>query len=289
MDHNLYFSTHGPITINASHPASCPLGEIVFAGTKWNSRATYAHAPPPDYMRPTPHYLLIYTLEGEADYRDDTGVKTILRKGSLVWTCPNVNQSYGPRPGQRWSEFFVWFGGSLFDTWRDQGFPGARSLVLSLDPVSYWLDKFRQVVVPDSTAVPEVGLVKICRFQSILAEALQCHEQNQEASEDTVWRETVCRRLRQGTLTSPTLEGIARSMKMSYTLFRQRFLALTGKSPGQFRSDEIMYAACRLLLENDDPVSSIAERLGFYDQFHFSRRFKQKIGLSPSNFRLQIK
>ena len=100
------------------------MGRIIYAGTKWNSRATYAHAPPPDFMRPAPHFLVVYTLEGEADYADSTGVKTVLRRGSLLWTRPGVRQSYGPRQGQCWSELFLWFTGPLFDTWQTQGFPG---------------------------------------------------------------------------------------------------------------------------------------------------------------------
>ena len=41
-DPNLYFSTPGPFTIDAPQPVSCPMGRIIYAGTKWNSRATYA-------------------------------------------------------------------------------------------------------------------------------------------------------------------------------------------------------------------------------------------------------
>jgi len=288
MDSNLCFSTRGPVTVNAPHPATTPLGEIVYAGTKWNSQATYAHAPPPDYFRPTPHYLLVYTLEGEADYRDTTGVKTILRLGSLVWACPQINQSYGPRPGQRWSEFFVWFGGPLFDTWQQHGFPGPRTLILTLNPVNYWLEQFRQCVAPDADPARS-GLLCLCRLQTILAEALRRDEQQRTGPADTDWRDEVCRRLREGTITAPTLKELARARQMSYSLFRQRFLTLTGKSPGQFRTEAVIANACRLLQETDEPIGAIAERLGFYDQFHFSRRFKQKVGLSPHAFRCQVK
>ena len=58
-DKNLYSSTRGPFTIHAPQPVVCTIGKIVFAGTKWNSQATYAHAPPPDYLRPTPHNWIL--------------------------------------------------------------------------------------------------------------------------------------------------------------------------------------------------------------------------------------
>ena len=287
-DKNLYFSTRGPFTIHAPQPVVCSIGKIIFAGTKWNSRATYAHAPPPDYLRPTPHYLLVYTLEGEADYFDDTGIKTVLRKGTLAWTRPGVNQSYGPRPGCRWSEFFMWFGGPVFDTWQAQGFPGAKSRILHLEPMEYWIERFAKVVHPPTTAPAETALVRLCRLMHILAEALQIQDKRKENTELIAWRETACKRLAEGNLTTQSLAEVAQSLNMSYSLFRQRFLILTGKTPGKFRTLEIMRRACSQLLETNDSLAQIAEQLGFHDQFHFSRRFKKEIGMSPSTFRRQL-
>jgi AraC family transcriptional regulator len=39
------------------------------------------------------------------------------------------------------------------------------------------------------------------------------------------------------------------------------------------------------LLGSDDSLASIALASGFADQSHFSRRFKELIGLTPSAFR----
>jgi AraC-like DNA-binding protein len=288
-DPNLYFSTPGPITIHALQPVVCPLGQIIYAGTKWNSHATYAHAPPPDYMRPTPHYLLVYTLEGSADYMDSTGLEAVLRKGTLVWAKPGVNQSYGPQPGVRWSEFFMWFSGPLFDTWQAQGYPGERSRLLSVEPLDYWLKRFCDLVQPSAPASMEGTLVRLCRLQQILAEALHIEEADRHTAALTTWRDGVCRQLAEGTLTSPSLTGIAASTHISYTLFRKRFLRLTGTTPSQYRAAEIIRRASRRLLETDDRLYQIAADLGFHDAFHFSRRFKQAMGLSPRDFRRQVR
>jgi AraC-like DNA-binding protein len=286
-DPNLYFSTPGPFTVHALQPVVCPLGQIIYAGTKWNSRATYAHAAPPDFMRPTPHFLLVYTLEGEANYVDDTGAKAVLRPGTLVWARPGVNQSYGPKPGMRWSEFFMWFGGPLFDTWHTHGLPGAKSRLLTLEPLDFWIKRFRDLVEPSTP--PKNPLVQLCHLQQILAEAIRIEELGPGMAAMTVWRETACARLAEGTLTSPPLPKIAAAMHMSYTLFRKRFSQLTGTTPSQYRTAEIINQACRQLLETDKPLYNIAAELGFHDAFHFSRRFKQVVGFSPSDFRRQIR
>ena len=270
-------------------PWSVRCGQIVYAGTKWDSRATYAHAAPPDFMRPTPHYLLVYTLEGSADYVDSTGLSTVLREGSIVWTKPGVNQSYGPQRGVRWSEFFMWMTGPVFDTWQAQGFPGERSRVLALHPVKHWLTWFRDLVQPSATAPLEDSLVRICQLQQVLAEALVLEMAGKSTASTTAWREAACRHLATGTLTSPPLPEIAASMHVSYTLFRKRFLQLTGTTPSRYRTEEIIRRASYRLLTTDDSLSEVAADLGFHDAFHFSRRFKEVMGLCPREFRKQVR
>lgn len=284
LDPNLAFGTPGPITIDAPQPLVCPLGQIVYAGTKWGSRATYAHAKAPGYFRPTPHFLLVYTLEGEADYVDSTGLRTVLRRGDLVWAAPGVEQSYGPRPGSRWSEFYLWLSGPLFDTWHAHAMPGARSRLLSLLPCEFWMGRFAAVVAKPPAGTVDAPLVRLCLLQGILAEAIQ-HVAGQTTARDAAWLETACRLLEAGTLTTPGLSTIAQRSGISYSLFRKRFLTLTGKTPGQYRAEAIMRRACQRLSQDAASIGSIAADLGFHDQFHFSRRFRQVVGMSPRAFR----
>lgn len=286
-DPNLYFSTPGPWNVNVTRPIHSPLGEIVYAGTKWGSQATHAHAAPPHFMRPTPHFLLVLTLEGKAGYRDGTGLRGTLQPGSLIWAAPGVNQSYGPNPGERWSELFLWFRGPLFDAWQAGGFPGERSRHLALSPLNYWTDRLRRILQPSSEAPAESELARLCHFQQWLADALQFEEKRKETAETLRWREQAEEKLRTGRLTDPSLEEIARSMGMSYSAFRKRFVQTSGKSPGEYRADEIVRRACSLLLESNETLAAIAADLGFHDAFHLSKRFKQVVGMSPQEFRRQ--
>lgn len=281
------FNRSGPFVINASQPVVCRLGQIVYAGTKWNSNATYAHAPAPDFMRPTSHFLVVLTLEGEADYLDSTGVKAILRPGTLMWACPGVDQSYGPRPGNRWSEFYMWFDGPIFDVWQAQGFPGRQTRILSLSTPDYWMQRLREVVQPSPQMQGESHLALLCRFQQVLADALQFESTSQQSEESLQWRDQACQLLVGGNTVSIALEEIATAMGMSYTAFRKRFVQLTDKSPGQYRSEEIIRCACTRLLKTDQTLEEIASTLGFHDAFHFSRRFKQMVGIAPNYFRRQ--
>jgi AraC-like DNA-binding protein len=43
--------------------------------------------------------------------------------------------------------------------------------------------------------------------------------------------------------------------------------------------------ACQLLQNGNQTIKAIAYQLGFFDQYHFSKLFKQIIGVSPKIFR----
>ena len=64
---------------------------------------------------------------------------------------------------------------------------------------------------------------------------------------------------------------------------------LTGQTPKRFIHIRQMQKATRLLVETNLSNEAIAEQLGFCDQFHFSKRFKQHHGINPSACRKRIK
>lgn len=63
--------------------------------------------------------------------------------------------------------------------------------------------------------------------------------------------------------------------------FRRTF----GCSVGTYVRRRRIEDACRSLLGGDDSLASIACALGFSDQSHFTRRFKEQIGLTPGAYR----
>ena len=76
---------------------------------------------------------------------------------------------------------------------------------------------------------------------------------------------------------------INRSGVQTIRIFRQAY----GITPYQFLLGQKLTAACELLTHSHQSVKEIADYLGFADEFYFSRLFKQKIGVSPSNYRDQ--
>lgn len=67
--------------------------------------------------------------------------------------------------------------------------------------------------------------------------------------------------------------------------FRALFAARTGSSPKEYLTSLRLEKSMELLRHTDLSVLEIAESAGFSDQLYFSRVFRKKTGVSPSEYR----
>jgi AraC-like DNA-binding protein len=80
----------------------------------------------------------------------------------------------------------------------------------------------------------------------------------------------------------------ARALNISYESFRKKFAQLSGTSPNQYRLSRLMDRACELVYEGKLSNKEVADKLGFCDEFHFSRQFKRVTGFSPGELRKKL-
>lgn len=81
------------------------------------------------------------------------------------------------------------------------------------------------------------------------------------------------------------VSDMARTAGMSLSSFFRTFKSATGTTPLHWLKRQRLNEATRRLIETDEKLAEIAETLGYYDQFHFSRDFKRATGVAPSEFR----
>ena len=82
-----------------------------------------------------------------------------------------------------------------------------------------------------------------------------------------------------------TVEEIAENAFVSKSTLTKHFRRELSMSVLEYVTDLIMFEASQRLLKTDLSLLSISEKYGFSDQFYFSRRFKQKFGVSPRRYR----
>ncbi len=88
------------------------------------------------------------------------------------------------------------------------------------------------------------------------------------------------------TIGLPSVQYFADKVHLSANYFGDLIKKETGKSAQEYVQLNIIDRAKELLYSPDKSINEIAYELGFKYPHHFSRLFKQKVGISPNEYRL---
>lgn len=233
-------------------------------------------------LRTLQDYAVILLLSGAGRFRDAHGFTTRVSAGDLIWVFPGVGHAYGPETGDRWEEIYLVFTGSMFDGWMEAGLVNPKRPIWRADPVAAWHRRLNGVIPAQHPIGELAALAAAGRLQAVIADlAAQQAAPSNAPSAAPSWLDAARIRLESGE--SP--EAVARSLKLGYDTFRKRFAAATGLAPARFQMLRRIEHACTLLRDDSLPLKTIAERTGFADEFHFSKRFRQIVGQPPGQFR----
>ncbi|WP_449539058.1 AraC family transcriptional regulator [Ferdinandcohnia sp. Marseille-Q9671] len=83
-----------------------------------------------------------------------------------------------------------------------------------------------------------------------------------------------------------TIDSIAKSLNLSKSYLSHLFKEMTGFTVMEYlMATRLTQAKYMLVLESDKPLKDVAFDCGFESASHFSRYFKQKVGISPKDYR----
>lgn len=232
------------------------------------------------------HHAVAFILEGSGRYRDRQGKDLRVNPGTLILVFPGLEHCYHPDPGTEWTEFYLIFDGPVINLWEEQGLLNRDSPVISgLLPAETWAKRIEGALGPSGTLASDPPLVEICRLQLVLAEAIWSHPKPDVRIGDLAWAQRSRTLLEVGLHRRSSIEAIAKQLGLSPTAFRRKFSRLTGVTPSYYRTVRTIDQACELIQRSQLLDKEIAEKLGFCDEFYFSRRFKEITGKSPREFR----
>jgi AraC-like DNA-binding protein len=253
-----------------------PLGRMII-GFKANSSGV------PE-IRTWDPYVVVFTISGRAWFRDTDGRRRDLVAGDALLLFPGLGHAFAPYPGEHWDEFFVIFSGPAFEPWYRERVLTPAAPVVRLEPVAWWLRRIQEAV--GDVDEPVAGFTPIIRFQAVLADiAVALTQPHHDAT--SRWLERAKVLLDRTAAGHPDLRSVAQALGTSAQQLRKRFRALAGQTPNQWHAGQLMRRACEAL--KSDSVRHVADQLGFCDQFQFSRRFKQTMGIAPREFQQRFR
>lgn len=230
-------------------------------------------------------FIVGYLVKGRGVFESEATGLTRLRAGDALVLFPDAWHRYRPLRSTDWHELWVGFDGDYARQVMPEFF-SPDTPVLRIGHSEELLGLMRSLL--DLAQVAPAGYQQIMagRTVEILAQVRSLAMNYHAADRDLAGKiqQARCALIEQAE-SNIDLQTLAHDVGMSYSHFRAVFKSETGTSPHQYQLEVRMNTARSLLANSQASVSDIADRLGFSSVYYFSRLFKKRTGLSPTDYR----
>jgi AraC family transcriptional regulator, arabinose operon regulatory protein len=229
------------------------------------------------------YYLLVYVVKGDGSYRFKTSTYRVTENDFFVLPVKHVTalESSYENP---WSIYWAYFSGSQ-----------ASKVVLHLmgkkvtprkaKPLVGRLAQFKDILHHLELMENTENLVYansrfysfLCSFRLMVLSARKYGKKDSVIQSMEYMREHISNMI--------TLEDLAEVSGLSVSHYCAVFKQKTMQTPMQLFTSMKIQRACQLLQNRNQTIKSVAYNLGFFDQYHFSKVFKQIMGVAPKEFR----
>lgn len=231
-------------------------------------------------------YQLIYIIKGNGYFTSASCKMTKISAGTIIMLFPGEWHLYYPDAETGWFEYWVGFKGLIMDQRVLNGFFTKENPIYRIGISSIIINQYEdifRIIKTQNTAFqqPISGLML-----SILGNVYYENQNKSDLHNPIVDRiNQACALMRKNYDGSLSPNEIAKELNISYTWFRQMFKQYTGTSPNQYLLQIKLIKAKEFLLNSTMPISEIAYKLGFESISQFSTFFKQKEGVTPTEYR----
>jgi AraC-like DNA-binding protein len=231
-------------------------------------------------------FALVYISGGSGKFESKPNLAVSIEAGHAVLLFPGVWHRYAPDPKTGWHEHWIGFDGETAHRWRQHKFISAKNPVVKINAEDTVLATFSRMMQSARTYRPALqqilagatddlmGLIYSSRQAPPAADA-----QNASAIESAI------NRIQNEFGCDLNMKLLARDIGVSYSGFCHTFTEHTGLSPHQYLLELRLIRARSLLAETEFSIKEIAAQTGFKDGLYFSRLFRQKLNLTPSQWR----
>ncbi|MBC7889887.1 MAG: helix-turn-helix transcriptional regulator [Ferruginibacter sp.] len=257
-----------------------------------NQQYPYKHHPAHHYFnwnngRILNEYQLIYIAGGEGLFESSSMPEKKVTEGAVMILFPGEWHRFKPDTATGWDEYWVGFKGDIINNLVKKNFFVPEEALLQIGLKEAMIILFTEII--EQTKSEKTG------YQPLISGAVlhllgyihsmvkQKIFENENLVEFTVNKARILLRTRIDE--DIAMQKIAEELKVSYAWFRKMFKLYTGIAPQQYFI-QLKIEKAKMLLSN--PVKSIKEvayELNFDSPFYFSKLFKEKVGMSPDQYK----
>ena len=229
-------------------------------------------------------FQINYITSGEGVLETKTGNYPV-KEGSVIIVFPGMWHRYQPsRAG--WTEHYVGFNGTFANQLFQHEFFAGRNPICQIGFNERLLQNFHELF--NLVDMEKAGYQQICSglVVYILSTIISIKKnENFEGKQIEHTIQKACLIIRENIDKNMNIEKLALDLNIDYSIFRKMFKAYTGISPGQYHLSLRIRQAKDLLINTNLSIKEISYRLGFESIFYFSRVFKSKTGINPTEYK----
>ena len=231
-------------------------------------------------------FALVYVAGGRGDFESDGKLNLPVEPGSVFLLFPGVWHRYQPDSATGWHEYWIGFDGVTARNWRKSKFITAAKPVVKVaaeDTVLALYSRMLQAVRANRPALQQILAGAAANLAGICYSAQQASLETGYPTSNAVEQAIV--RLEGDLGGQLDMQTLAQELGVSYSWFRSAFAKHTGLAPHQYLLEMRLVRARNLLAGSRLSVKEIAVQTGFRDEHYFSRLFRQKLNVTPSQWR----
>lgn len=227
-------------------------------------------------------YQLVYITCGQGTFKSENNICESISEGTLFLLFPNVWHWYAPDKETGWEEYWIEFDGAYPQALQRKGFFSPYYPLYHIGLNDYIVKQYKSVIDLVHSQPPGFQQLLGAAIVQILAKLVSLSKQKKQSdrSEEIVQRAKYM--LEEHIDSFINIEEIAKQLGVCYSYLRKLFREQTGLSPYQYFLQIKINKAKILLQEGYYSVKEIAFKLGFENQYYFSRLFHRKTGVPPS-------
>ncbi|MEN8156646.1 MAG: AraC family transcriptional regulator [Bacteroidota bacterium] len=242
-----------------------------------------------DRGRVLDEYQINYITDGAGLY-ENRGGKFNVTPGSMIFTKPGQWHRYKPKKTAGWVEHYVGFSGYIAHQVFGRPWFTQKNAVVEVGYREEIIDTYYKIfnyVKEEKPGYQQVAAGMVMKLLGFIVSMDKQKDFSGKRVEKII--QNACFSIREHVETEINFQSFAEENHIGYSYFRKMFKKYTGVPPVQYHLDLKILRAKEMLLYTDKSVKEISYALGFQSIYYFSRIFKNKLGVAPTEIRKTIK
>lgn len=234
------------------------------------------------------HHALMYILEGKGSFEDAENKICSVSAGTAFYLHPGRWHRFDPDPKTTWTEYWILFDGQGAKRCFGELLPGNNSIYdIGIDDEI--IDAYEKLFELWFLNSPPNQLILNYFVHSILSLIyIKIKRIKLQMKDDLISKATS--QMKYSLQNKKEFDPLKFSKQegLSYEAFRKKFKNATNQAPNQFYLQMKINKSKNYLLRPNLNINEVAAMVGISDPYYFSRIFKNKVGVSPNNFRKKM-